>query len=143
MNVYLETSAVVKLLRAEPGSDDARAAASAEHVRTACVITYAETCSAVARRTAQATAGDAAKARRELDAFWPELHLIDVDEPLARRAADLAIRHRLRGMDAVHLAAALEVRGAGDLRLASWDRELRAAARQEGIDLLPEKLVPS
>lgn len=139
MNVYLETSALVKLLRDEPGADEARAAASRPNLRVTCVVTYPEACSALAR-AARLRPGDGRRARRELDEFWPEVHLVEVDEPLARRAGDLAMKHRLRGMDAVHLAAALELREVSDLWLASWDEELREAARAEGLGLIPAGL---
>lgn len=140
MNVYLEASAVVKLLRREDGSDEARAAASPANLRTSCVITYAEACSALARAGAHGVRVDVPKSRTELDAFWDDVHLVEVSDVLSRRAADLAVRHRLRGMDALHLAAALQVKAAGDLSLVTWDRELREAARREGIGLLPERL---
>lgn len=140
MSIYLETSALVKLLRPEPGSDEARAAAEGTDVRMSCVITYTEACSALARARDRRVASEVRRARRELDAFWPDLHVIDVDEALARRAADLAVRHALRGMDALHLSSALELGAAGELSLASWDRELREAARREGLSLIPRTL---
>ncbi|MDE3103228.1 MAG: type II toxin-antitoxin system VapC family toxin [Chloroflexota bacterium] len=140
MNVYLETSAVVKLIRPEPGSEEARQAAGPTNLRTSCVITYAEACSALARALDRRVRLDPRRARRELDAFWPDVHVFEVDEALAHSAADLALRHRLRGMDALHLAAALEAKTAGELWLASWDRELRDAARHEGIGLIPAAL---
>lgn len=140
MNVYLEASAVVKLLRDEDGSEQARMAASPANVRMSCVITYAEACSALARAASQGVRVDVPKGRSELDAFWADVHLVEVNDPLARRAADLAVRHRLRGMDAVHLASALQVRPAGEVSIVTWDRELREAARREGIGLLPLRL---
>ena len=50
----------------------------------------------------------------------PNLLLIPLDIPLARRAAYLAIAHRLRGADAVYIAVA-EAFGA---TLITWDAEM-------------------
>jgi predicted nucleic acid-binding protein len=55
-----------------------------------------------------------------------------------RRAGGLAERHALRGYDAIQLAAALAVRGAGaDLECASFDGRLNQAASRERLRLLP------
>jgi predicted nucleic acid-binding protein len=62
-------------------------------------------------------------AQRAIDALLdlPELRLVPVDDGLARTAAILAARLRLRGADAVYVAAA----SALDLPLVTWDVEQR------------------
>jgi predicted nucleic acid-binding protein len=45
----------------------------------------------------------------------------------------------LRSLDALHLAAALLL-PRDDLLLATWDRRLHAAARAEGLELVPDEL---
>lgn len=55
------------------------------------------------------------------------------DAPLV---AQLARQHKLTSYDAVYLAVAVT----SDLPLASLDRALRAAARAEGVALLPRKV---
>lgn len=67
---------------------------------------------------------------------WAEFDVVDLDQSLAERAADLAIRHRMRSLDAIHLAAALSLR-ADELLFASWDDRLSEAAAAEGLTLLP------
>jgi hypothetical protein len=46
------------------------------------------------------------------------------------------VRHRLPAPAAVHLASALALR-APDLVVACWDDELAAAARAEGLRVVP------
>lgn len=41
----------------------------------------------------------------DLDGLLAEMDIVEVDETLARRAGELSETHRLRGYDAVHLAA--------------------------------------
>ena len=51
----------------------------------------------------------------------------------------LAVERELRSLDALHLAAALLL-PRNDLVLATWDRRLHAAARAEGLAVLPAVL---
>jgi predicted nucleic acid-binding protein len=76
------------------------------------------------------------RAVSELDRFYAELTVLELDGPLARLAGELAERHALRGYDAVHLASALSV-GDPELVLVSWDRELAAAAGAAGLNTAP------
>ncbi len=70
---------------------------------------------------------------------WHMFDVVEVDVRLAEEAAELAIDRELRSLDALHLAAALTL-PVEDLFLATWDRRLRAAARVEGLKLIPEVL---
>jgi predicted nucleic acid-binding protein len=69
-------------------------------------IALAEVAGAIARRTGQAALGQAAAGR--LTAF-PGLLLVEMDRRLAERAALLAANHRLRGADALYVAAAAKL----------------------------------
>jgi predicted nucleic acid-binding protein len=51
---------------------------------------------------------------------FPGIHLISLDLSLARKAAQIAIKHRLRGADAAYVAVA----DAFDATLISWDQEM-------------------
>lgn len=70
---------------------------------------------------------------------WPAFGLIEVDQALVEHAAKLAVKHNLRSLDSLHLAAALLV-PVPDLVLATWDQRLHAAGRAEGLRLLPTRL---
>jgi predicted nucleic acid-binding protein len=54
-------------------------------------------------------------------------------------AAELALHHDLRSLDALHLASALLL-GRDDLLMLTWDRRLHAAATSIGLRGLPEPL---
>lgn len=72
-----------------------------------------------------------------IEELYEELRVIALDDALARTAGDLAERHALRGYDAVHLASALAIDVPGDLLIATWDRELAAAAVAERRMVVP------
>jgi predicted nucleic acid-binding protein len=67
---------------------------------------------------------------------WTKFEIVDVDQGLVERAAALAVSHRLRSLDALHLASALLL-PREELAFASWDDRLSAAAAAEGLVLLP------
>lgn len=71
-----------------------------------------------------------------LDDLHDELLVVTLDRDLARTAGELAERHGLRGYDAVHLAAALQI-DAPDLVLATWDAALADAAHDAGCIVAP------
>ena len=67
---------------------------------------------------------------------WPAAA---VKATLTRRAGELAIAHGLRGFDAVHLAAALELRRQAEgiiVAFTAFDERLAQAARAEGLQVL-------
>ena len=68
-----------------------------------------------------------ASALAEFEDLQPDLALVGVDEPLARRAGALAEERGLRGYDAVHLATALTL-GEDAVALVTWDGDLAEAA---------------
>jgi uncharacterized protein len=132
--LYLDTSSLVKLYVDEPGSADvARLTQQADIVATS-VVAYPEARAALARRRRERSLAPAAyrRTRLALEADWPRILALDVAEPLARHAGDLADTHRLRGFDALHLASYLtitrEFRGE-DVRFSSADKALVRAAR--------------
>lgn len=134
MIAYFDTSAVVPLLIAEPGS--ARAASlwdGADRVVSVRLL-YPEARAALAQaeRLGRLTAGQLRDVVNELDSLFEEIHLIEVDDALARRAGELADVRQLRGYDAVHLAAADRVRDP-DVVVIAGDSALCDAAAAEGM----------
>jgi predicted nucleic acid-binding protein len=134
--LYLDTSALVKLYVDEPG----RPAVVTELDQAAAVATvrvaYAEARAAFARKRREGGL-DGKGLRRvvdRLDGDWAAYSVVDVTEPLVRRAGILAEHHGLRGYDAVHLAAAVELgRAGGDVSFGCFDERLRRAARREKL----------
>jgi predicted nucleic acid-binding protein len=131
---YLDTSAVVPLVIAEPGS--ARAASlwdGADRVVSVRLI-YPETRAALAQaeRLGRLTARQLRDAVTAFDSLCEEIDLVEVDDALARRAGELAEVRRLRGYDAVHLAAADRVHDPNVVVVAG-DGALLEAATAEGM----------
>ena len=116
--VYLDSSALVKLVIAEPESPALRRYLGAEPERASCALARVEVLRAVrAHGPAAAT-----RARRLLQ----RLHLVQIDEELLETAAALDPRV-LRSLDAMHLAAALLF--SGELTaIVTYDRRMAAAA---------------
>ena len=142
MILYVDTSAVVKTLLLEPGTADVQRWYAEADVVAASVVTYAEACAALGRgarmRGSRPAALEESVAR--LDAQWEELLVLPVPERVAGR---VALRHRLRGMDAVQLSTAIVLQAlaaehepAAKVVCASYDRRLLEAAEREGLATL-------
>ena len=134
MIAYFDTSAVVPLLVAEPGS--ARAASlwdGADRVVSVRLM-YPETRAALAQaeRLGRLTARQLRDAVTQFDSVFEEIDIVEVDDDLARRAGELAEVRQLRGYDAVHLAAADRVRDPNVVVIAG-DGALLQAATAEGM----------
>jgi uncharacterized protein len=132
----------VKLLIAEPGTEDAQAAyESAAGVRTT-AIAHVEATAALARmrKGRRLTSPQLRKGLEDLERLWRGLFVHAVNEALLSQAAASAASHMLRAYDAVHLAGALAFREGEELEFACWDIELRQAASQHGFTLVPAQL---
>jgi len=69
-----------------------------------------------------------------LELEWESFVAIELTEAVVRRAGSLAEARGLRGYDAVHLSARLEIRDAGEPPLfGCFDDRLARAARREGL----------
>lgn len=145
MILYLDTSALVKLILQEEGTAAATAWFEQADLSASSVVTYAEACAALGQNDRQR--GKAPSRLGEwliaLDEHWQEVFRLPVAEWPAGR---LALSHKLRGMDAVQLAAALTLRerlragtpdsSSRDVAFAAFDRRLLEAAEREGFATL-------
>jgi uncharacterized protein len=130
LTLYLDASALVKRYIEEDGSELVLAAMAEARAWSICRIGYVETMRAVA------LAGGP-KAITGFEADWPSFDVVEVDSDLAAQAAELTLSAKLRSLDALHLAAALTV-PSEELTLATWDTRLHRAARDHGLETLPE-----
>jgi len=132
--VYFDTSALVPLLVVEPGSGTARDlwdhASRVASVRL--VYPEARAALAQARRVGRLTARQLRRSVDALDHLCAQLDIVELDADLAHHAGVLAETHRLRGYDAVHLAAA-EWLADVDVVMAAGDRDLLGAASRLGL----------
>jgi uncharacterized protein len=108
MIIYADTSALVKLFVTEFDSDRTRRALQNAQALGTGLLTRAELGSALARsaRRGILSEGEAQEARRRLHFAWQTWIHITMNENLVSRAESLAWTYKLRGYDAVHLAAA-------------------------------------
>ncbi|HEX6903181.1 MAG TPA: type II toxin-antitoxin system VapC family toxin [Thermoanaerobaculia bacterium] len=138
MILYLDTSSLVKIYLEESHSDLVREwVGTAEAVATS-LVAYPEALSAFARRNAHGDleSGAFEAVRQSFESDWPAYVLLPLQE---RKAGALAVKHLIRGFDAVHLAAASELRSAlpeDGVVFSCFDRKLLQAARAEGIPVL-------
>lgn len=112
---YLDASALVKRYSDEPGSNWIRQITdqNAENTVLVAEITLAEVSAALAAKH-RATGGiTRQQMERIFSRFLQDCNeyflLLPVDRPVIDLAVDLAQIHRLRGYDAVQLAAAMEI----------------------------------
>lgn len=134
MTLYLDTSSLVKLYVAEPGSDAVHKLVQAATMVATSTIAYTETRAALARRRRERALPPAAfaLAKKTFEAEWPKYFTVEVTSALCRQAGEFAERYRLRAYDAVHLAAYAEIAreaGVRETRFSSFDSALNRAAR--------------
>jgi predicted nucleic acid-binding protein len=136
--VYLDTSALVKLCVDEPGSALVAALWDGADLVVTSRLADAEVRAVLAggRRAGRLDDETARRALAAWDRLWPGLHVLELRDVVTTVAARLVGRHPLRAADALHLASALELRSP-DLVVAAWDEHLAAAARAEGLLVVP------
>ena len=105
MILYVNTSALVKLYVPEPESAAVQALVGSAHVAAVSLVAFAEAQAAFARKRKERAVSpkDYRRIVREFDDDWDHYSVVDVTEPLVRRAAQLADKHGLRGYDAIQL----------------------------------------
>lgn len=134
MIAYFDTSAFIPLIIDEPSSTTCFRLWN-EATRVASVrLLYAEARAALAQahRMARLSRRQFVNAVGQLDVLIDQVDHVEVTEHLVRAAGEVAESHRLRGYDAVHLAAAQSISG-DDTVLVSGDRQLIDAAVRSGI----------
>ena len=123
---YVDTSAFLKLIVAEPESVALRTRLRRWPDRASATLLRTETVRALRRSGNDHLVGNA---RRLLRA----IHLVRIDEPLLDRAGDLGPAE-LRSLDAIHLATALSI-GPELGVFVTYDGRLREAALSQGLDV--------
>jgi predicted nucleic acid-binding protein len=135
---YFDTSALLKLVIAEDGADQAELLwqSVGEVVVSRLAWPEAVAAFAAAQRGRRLTDEDQRTAIGALRLCFDRCTTISVADRLVDHAADLAADLHLRAADAIHLATALAVMEADSL-FVTWDRRLRLAAIQAGLVSAP------
>jgi predicted nucleic acid-binding protein len=131
---YLDTSAFVPLLVAEPSTPSCRRFWDDCDAVVSTRLLYVETAAALAQahRMKRLTTRSHRASLRLLDELWAELAVVEVDEQIVTRATALADELGLRGYDAVHCVSA-EILADDDVVAASGDQQLLSAWSALGL----------
>ncbi|RAN71986.1 VapC toxin family PIN domain ribonuclease [Bacillus sp. SRB_336] len=138
--VYFDSSAFVKLVVEEDGSDLAATLWDGCDAAVSSRLAYPEVRAALAAagRDHRLRAADQRHAEAHWEKFWAATRPVELTEIITKHAGELAGEHALRGADAVHLASVLAI-GAADTLLAVWDNRLRIGAEAAGIQVAPSE----
>lgn len=136
--VYFDSSAFVKLLVEEDGSDLAAQLWYGCDAAVSSRIAYPEVCAALAAagRNRRLTARAQDSAERGWDEFWSATRAIELTGDVAHHAGGLARAYGLRAADAVHLASALALDDP-DVIVAVWETRLRDGVKASGLRFTP------
>ena len=146
MIFYLDTSALLKRYMQEVGSSwlTTLTLPSADNTFATALITKAEAAAGLAAKFRQGRLPlvDYQQAEQDLLHDFAYVYaIVDIDEPLIDLATDLAKRQKLRGYDAVQLAAAVTTNQLllqsqlAPLTFLSADAELLQAAQNENLQV--------
>ena len=139
--IYFDSSALVKLVVEETGSELAAELWDGSDAAVASRLAYPEVCAALAAAARNHDLDEAGLRAAEAawEEFWAAVRPVELAGTVEQHAGRLAGRHALRGADAVHLASALAINDPG-LVIAVWDRRLHAGATAVGLRVAPAQL---
>jgi uncharacterized protein len=139
--IYFDSSALVKLLVQEQGSDLAAQLWDGCDAALASRLAYPEVCAALAAagRNHDLSRDDLDVAEQAWEQYWTAVRPVELTAAVQHQAGQLARTHALRSADAVHLASALAIADP-DLVMAAWDRRLHAGAATAGLLVAPAEL---
>ncbi|HXF97641.1 MAG TPA: type II toxin-antitoxin system VapC family toxin [Gaiellaceae bacterium] len=128
---YVDASALAKVHLDEPDTDAADAILGSDPSWATARHTFVQ----VRRTLARLLSGEELRAAREsFHRDWYRVRVIDLDEGVCERAAELAEATGVRTLDALHLGAA-DVFGPGSMPFVTFNRRLAEAARALGWEV--------
>lgn len=139
--VYFDSSALVKLLVAEEGTDLVVDLWNSCDAALTTRLAYPEVRAALhaGARDQRLTDRELASAESAWESLWAGVRPVELTARVARAAGGLAGALRLSGADAVHLAGALALED-DEVVMAVWDRRLHAGAVASGLRVAPSSL---
>jgi predicted nucleic acid-binding protein len=141
VNLYLDSSSLLKLFLDEDGSRQVNAQVTTAGSLSTSLVSWPEVRAGLARaqRGLRVSPDDyqSAVSRFSTD-IWPRFEFVDFTVPLAHKAGDLAARYFLRGLDAIHLASAVTLRDELDesVSFSAFDGRLCEAAADCGLTVV-------
>jgi predicted nucleic acid-binding protein len=144
MILYLDTSALVKLYIEETGFTIIRNLVNNSDIVATSKISYVETSAAFVRNREESaiTEKNYHQVIRDFKADWDACYTIEISESILYLAGDLTDIHKIKALDAIHLASSLILsrRLQDPVVFACWDSLLWKAAKKEGFNMAPEKI---
>lgn len=136
--VYFDSSAFLKLLVEEDGSDIAAALWDGCDAAVSSRLAYPEVRAALAAagRDNRLDADAQRQAEQAWEEYWAATRPVELTPTISAHAGRLAGQHALGGADSVHLASVLAV-GVDDTVFAVWDQRLQAGGASAGVRLAP------
>jgi predicted nucleic acid-binding protein len=125
--VYLDSSALVKLVVLEPESSSLAGHLRQRRSRVSCALARVE--------VVRAVRGHGRPAINRARALLARISLLRIDDALLDEAAALDGGAALRSLDAIHLAAA-QALGDGLAEVVTYDQRMAEAARQLGLHVV-------
>lgn len=142
MNIYFDTSALVKLYIEEDGSDIVNDYTDKATIVSTSRIAYAEALSAFVRCRDEKVLSkkDYNKCITSFKSDWEMYFVIEASEKVVKIAGDLIENHSIRGFDSIHLASAMVLRKEinQNIDFMCWDNRLLKAAKKEGFNTWPK-----
>lgn len=142
MNLYFDTSALIKRYVEEDDSDYINELIAGGAVVATGLATRAEMAAGINRlfRMNSITQEHRSIALRDFRSDWHHYERIVISEELVARADSLTGEYALRGYDAIHLACGLTWQDALELPITvvTYDLQLKEAAQKAGMLILPE-----
>ena len=137
MIAYLDTSAIVPLLVAEPSTSLCQRIWQDADRLVSSALAYVEAAAALAmaQRQLRITSKEREIAWSRFTEIWPDVDIVEVDTQLLATAAELTSEFSLRGYDAVHCASAKLIDDP-DLVVAAGDAQLLDAWSRLGLAVL-------
>jgi predicted nucleic acid-binding protein len=132
VTLYLDSSAFIKRYVLEENRDTVEALLLADPEWVTARHTLVEVVIALHQRLGER---DWSIARETFDRDWDRTYVVELDERVCRRAAELGVATRLRTLDALHLAAA-DRAGGHSIPIVTFDVRLGVAARALGFNVI-------
>lgn len=137
MILYVDTSALVKLYVPEPESGAVQQLVESVEIAAISLVAYAEARAAFARKRRERALNlkDYRRIVQEFNDDWDNYFIVDITEPLVKRAGQLAEKHALRGYDAIQLSSAVLMHEESRqlVSFCCFDDRLLRASRREGL----------
>ncbi|MBW1859877.1 MAG: type II toxin-antitoxin system VapC family toxin [Deltaproteobacteria bacterium] len=137
MILYLDTSSLLKLYVEEKDSAKVLDLLKSSEIAATSIVGYAEARSAFARKFRE-KAFTSRKYGRFVSTFnkdWDSYLIVKVTKEVVWLAGDLAERHSLKGLDAIHLSSAITLgkESSSPITFSCADRKLQKASKLEDL----------